>query len=213
MKGNKNTMRKSALILLILLCLVACVSVVQADQPVPFAPMGNVTGNYDYSVGADDWQFNVNYPISSQDIVYPDWLFGMMIAFMFGAMCYGLYFMSKDPAPWVNVIACGVIIFGLGLSAALMAPLVGYTQVFHEILATGLPKPAYMIYVSEIVVYTMGTWVSWACYGIAVGGGFLFIVAGFLLQMKQARVITNQVQQEKIMGGEIDFRTKEKRGR
>jgi hypothetical protein len=198
---------------MVFLCLVACVSVVQADLPVPFAPLGNVTGSYDYSIGSDDWYINTNFPISSQDIVYPDWLFGMMLAFMFGTICYGLYFMSKDPAPWVNVIACGIVMFGLGLSAALMAPLVGYTQVFHQIINIGTVKPVNLIYVNEIVVYTMGTWISWACYGIAIGGGLLFVIAGFLLQMKQARVITNQVQQEKIMGGEIDFRTKEWRGR
>jgi hypothetical protein len=183
---------------------------VQADQIVPFAPLGNVTGSYNITQGNDTWYMNTNFPISSQDVVYPDWLFGMLLAFMFGAMCYGLYFMSKEPAPWVNVIACGMLIFGLGISAALMAPLVGYTEVFHQIFQGNFNN---YVYVNEIVVYTMGTWISWACYGLAIGCGLVFVIAGFLLQMKAARAVTNQVQQEKIMGGEIDFRTKEKRGR
>jgi hypothetical protein len=193
---------------------------VQADQVVPFAPLENVTGNYTFSQGNNDiWEINTNFPISSQDIVYPDWLFGMMIAFMVVTIYFGLIFMSRDPAPWVNVMACGVLIFGLGLSAAMMAPLVGYTQLFHQIVpsvANGgvvMPNITNTVYVNEVIVYTMGTWISYACYGVAIGGGFIFIVAGFLLQMKAARVITNQVQQEKIMGGEIDFRTKERRGR
>lgn len=203
-------MRKSALVLLILLCLISCVSFVHADQSVPFAPMGNVTGNYTYTIGADNWQFTTNYPVSSQDVVYPDWLFGMMLVFIVVTVYFGLIFISKEPAPWVNVIACGILIFGLGLSAAMMAPLVGYTQVFHQIVQLNYTNT---VYVNEVVVYTMGEWTSWACYGIAIGGGFVFTVAGILLQMKAARAKTNAVQQERIMGGEIDFRTKEPRGR
>ncbi len=212
-------MRKTPFVLLLLICVVACISVVQASQTVPFAPPGNVTGNYSYYQGNDFWEVNTNFPMSSQDIVYPDWLFGMMIAFMVVTIYFGLIFMSKDPAPWVNVIACGVLIFGLGLSAAMMAPLVGYTQLFHQVVPTVanggvvVLNTTNTIYVNEIVVYTMGSWISYACYGIAIGGGFVFIIAGLLLQMKAARVVTNQVQQEKIMGGEINFRTKENRGR
>ena len=202
-------MRKSALVLFIFLCFIACISIVQADQPVPFAPLGNVTGNYTFAQGNDNWIVNTNFPVSSEDVIYPDWLFGMMIAFMVITVYFGLVFISKDPSPWVNVIACGVLIFGLGLSAAMMAPLVGYTQLFHQVVP-GTPNT---VYVNEIVVYTMGSWISYACYGIAIGGGLLFVITGLLLQMKATQAVTNQVQQEKIMGGEIDFRTREKRSR
>lgn len=212
-------MRKPPFVLLIILCLIACVSVVQADQIVPFAPLGNVTGSYTLSQGNDFFQVNTNMPIASQDIVYPDWLFGMMLAFIVITVYFGLVFMSRDPAPWVNIIACGILIFGLGLSAALMAPLVGYSQVFHQVIpitdASGavILNQTNTVYVNQVVVYTMGTWISWACYGIAIGGGFIFVVAGFLLQMKEARRISNAVQEEKIMGGEINFRQRESRGR
>jgi hypothetical protein len=212
-------MRKPALILLVLLFLIACIPVVQADQIVPFAPPENVTGNYVYHQGNDLLQVNTNFPISSQDIVYPDWLFGMMLGFIVITIYFGLVFMSRDPAPWVNIIACGVLIFGLGLSAAMMAPLVGYSQVFHQVIVTTDECGATVInstntvYFNHVIVYTMGVWISYACYGIAIGGGFIFVVAGFLLQMKEARRIANEVQQEKIMGGEIDFRQKERRGR
>lgn len=202
-------MRKSALFLLIFLCLITCISVVQADQEVPFAPPSNVTGNYTYQQGLDTWQVNTNFPMSSQDIVFPEWLFGMMLVFMFATICATLVFASREPAAWVNVIACGMILFGLGLAAGMMGPLVGYTEVFHQIIAGATSNT---VYVNEIVVYTLGAWIGWACYGIAIGG-LVLSIAGLLLQMKAARAITNQVQQEKIMGGEIDFRQKENRGR
>lgn len=201
-------MRKPALILLIVLCLAICVSIVQADQPLPFSPPGNVTGNYTYMQGNDSWQVNTDFPISSQDIVYPDWLFGMMLAFIFVTICFGLVFISKDPAPWVSVIACGVIVFGLGLSAAMMAPLVGYTEVYHQVISGTLSNT---VYVNEIVVYTMGSWIGWGCLGLAIGGGLIFIIAGFLLQMKQARKIANQVQAEKIQAEEFDFRHRDRK--
>jgi type IV secretory pathway VirB2 component (pilin) len=127
---------------------------------------------------------------------------------MFGAICYGLYFMSKGPEQWVMVLACGVVLFGLGLSAAMMAPFVGYTQVFHQVIQGNL---ANTVYVNEIIVYTMGEWTSRACWGIAVGGGFLFMIAGFLLQTKQARAIANKVQAERIQAEEIDFRKRDRK--
>jgi hypothetical protein len=205
-------MRKSAFFLLILICLVTCVSVVQADQPLPFAPLGNVTGEYVYNYGEDIWEIGTNFPLSSQDVVYPEWLFGMMIVFVIITIYFSLIFMSREPAAWVSVIACGILIFGLGLSAALMAPLVGYTEVFSDVLHATQIKGNNTVYVNEIIVYTMGPWTAYAGYGIAVGG-LIIVIAGFLLQTKAARKIANDVQQEKIMGGEIDFRNKERRGR
>lgn len=201
-------MRKSGLILLIIVCIISGIPVVSADQELPFAPLGNVTGSYNMTQGNATWQINTDFPISSQDVVYPDWLFGMMLAFIFGTICLGLVFISKDPAPWVSVIACGVVVFGLGLSAAMMAPLVGYTEVFHQVIQG---NPGDTVYVNEIVVYTMGSWIGWACYGLAIGGGLIFIIAGFLLQMKQARVIANKVQEEKIQAEEIDFRKRDRK--
>ena len=207
-------MKKPALILLILLCFVICIPSVQAGQVLPFSPPGNVTGNYTYAQGNDFFEVNTNFPISSQDVVYPDWLFGMMLVFIVITVYFGLMFIAKDPAPWVNVIACGVLIFGLGLSAAVMAPLVGYTQVFHQVIplvsasgATAL-NSTNTVYVDEIVVYTMGIWTSYACYGIAIGGGFVFMIAGVLLQMKQARLIANAAQAERIKEAE-DYMTPE----
>ena len=104
-------------------------------------------------------------------------------------------------------MACGVLVFGLGLASAEMAPLVGYTQVFHQIIPQGA---ANLVYINEVIVYTMGTWIAYACWGIAIGGGFVFMVAGMLLQMKQARVISNMVQAEKIQAEEIDFRKRDR---
>ena len=205
------------LILLTLLCSLFCIQFVQADQTVPFAPPSNVTGAYDYHQGNDFWEVNTNFPMSSQDVVYPDWLFGMMIVFIVVTVYYGMYFIQKDPAPWVNVIACGVLIFGLGLSAAMMAPLVGYTTVFHQVVplvtsngATAL-NSTNTIYVNEVIVYTMGIWVAYACYGIAIGGGFIFMVAGLLLQMKAAGKKADETRAERIRVEEIDFREREPR--
>ena len=196
-------MRKPALILLILLCFAICIPLVQAGQTLPFSPLGNVTGNYTYYQGNDFFEVNTNFPLSSQDVVYPDWLFGMILAFIMITVYFGLIFIREVPAPWVNVIACGVLIFGLGLTAAMMAPLVGYTQVFHQVVpfvgaggATAL-NSTNTIYVNEIIVYTMGVWTSYACYGIAIGGGLLFIIAGFLLQMKEAKRIADIEQAQK----------------
>jgi hypothetical protein len=206
-------MRKSALLLLIFFCLVTCVSFVQADQPVPFEPPGNVTGNYTYQQGGDTWNVNTNFPTSSQDVVYPTWLFGLIIVFMVITIYFGLVFISTDPAPWVAVIACGVFVFGLGLTAAMMAPLVGSITTFQQVDTSGTATGANTVHISTLINYTMSPWISYACYGIAVGGGLLFIIAGFLLQMKEARRRANEAQAEKIMGGEIDFRQREKRSR
>jgi hypothetical protein len=85
----------------------------------------------------------------------------------------------------------------------MMAPLVGYTQVFHQVVplvgsggATAL-NSTNTVYVNEIIVYTMGTWAGWACYGLAVGGGFIFVVAGLLLQMKEAKRVADAEQAER----------------
>ena len=142
----------------------------------------------------------------------------MIIAFIFGIICIVLYFITKDPAPWVSVIFCGIIIFGLGLSAATMAPLVGYSELFHQVVPQVLTNGSTalnstnLVYVNEVIVYTFGSWVGYACYGLAMGG-FIIAVAGLLLQMKEARRIANAVQAERVMGGEIDFRRQEPRGR
>ena len=202
-------MKRAHSILLILLLSLICIPFVQADQTVPFLPPGNVTGNYTYQQGTDTLKINTNFPVSSQDVVYPDWLFGTMLVFIVITIYYGLYFISLDPAPWTNVIACGALVFGLGLAAAEMAPLVGYTQVYQQVLA-GTPN---VLYVNEVVVYTMGTWIAYACYGLAIGGGFIFMVAGFLLQMKAAGKKADETRAERIRVEEIDFREREPRGR
>ena len=206
-------MRKFALILLVLLCFLTVVPLAQArvvSQDLPFSPPSNVTGNYNYSQGNDLWEVNTNFPLSSQDVVFPEWLWAMLLAFIVITVYFALVFIGRDPAPWINVMACGILVFGLGLADAMMAPLVGYTQVFHQIVPIA-NSTANMIYVNEIAVYTLGPWTGWACLGIGVGGGFILFVAGVLLQMKQARVIANMVQAEKIRVEEIDFRTKESR--
>lgn len=196
-------MRTPPLILLLLLCCIVVIPFVQADQIVPFAPMGNVTGNYTLSQGNDVWRVNTNLPMSSQDVVYPEWLFGMMLAFMVVTVYFGFVFISRDPAPWVTVIACGLLIFGLGLAAGEMAPLVGYTEVFHQIVPTAgsggtiTLNATNTVYVNEVIVYTMGTFTSWACYGIGVGAGLIFMITGFLLQMKVAKVVTDAAQAQK----------------
>jgi hypothetical protein len=214
-------MRKSVLVLLGLLCLVICSPMVQAGvigQTVPFAPPSNVTGAYVYFQGHDFWQVTTNFPINSQDVVFPEWLFGTLVVFMFATICAALVFVARDPAPWVNVIICGMILFGLGLSAGAMTPLVGRTEVFYQVVPLvgnngAIPlNSTNTIYVNEVIVYSLGPWVAWACYGIAIGG-FILAIAGLLLQMKAARKIANDVQQEKIMGGEIDFRVRERRTR
>jgi len=200
-------MRGPPLILLVLLCCLVAIPFVQADQVVPFLPPGNVTGAYQYSQGNDFWEVNTNFPMSSQDVLYPEWHFGMMLAFIVIILILVLIFISKVPAPWGSVIFCGMLIFGLGLAAAEMAPLVGYTEVFHQVIATAGSNGAITlnatntIYVNEIIVYTMGTWIGYACYGIAVGGVVL-AVAGLLLQMKEARRVADAEQAEKNAAAE-----------
>jgi hypothetical protein len=201
-------MRKLPLILLILLCCLIAIPFVQADQIVPFLPLGNVTGNYTFSQGNDLLEINTNFPLSSQDVVYPEWLYGMMIAFILGISCFGIWIIARAPDQWVCVIACGILIFGLGLAAAEMTPLVGYSEVFHQIVPTTGSSGSITlnatntIYVNEVVVYTMGTWAAHACWGIAIGGGFIFMVAGFLLQMKEAKRVADAEQSERIRDAE-----------
>jgi hypothetical protein len=202
-------MRKSAAFLLILLSLLSCIPCVQADQIVPFAPPGNVTGNYTFQQGNDIIQMNTNFPINSQDIVFPEWLFVLFLIFIFVTICLGLIFFLKGPEAWVNVMACGVIILGLSLTAGMMAPLVGSTQVFHQVVPVA--NSTTTIYVNEIIVYSLGSWIGWGCYGLAVAGFAVFIVSGYLLQMKQARIIANKVQAEKIQAEEIDFRKRDRK--
>ena len=200
-----------------------CISFVQAagtvmrGQEVPFAPPDNVTGSYLYSQGNDILELNTNFPISSQDIVFPEWLFGLLIVFMVITCYFGIVFISKEQLPltWVSVLACGALIFGLGLTAAMMAPLVGYSQVFHQVVpqvASGGATPVNAtntIYVNEIIVYTFGPWVAYACYGIAIGGGIIFMIAGFLLQMAEAKRVADAVQSEKNRDAEDYMRTEQ----
>jgi hypothetical protein len=210
-------MRKSTPLILILLIMAICVPCVQATQILPFAPPANVTGSYEYSQGNDNLELFTNFPISSQDIVFPEWLFAMILIFIFVTICLGLAFFLKGPEAWVNVLACGIIIFGLGLTAAMMAPLVGSSHVYQQVIpylganGASLPNSTNTIYVHQVIVYTLGTWVSYGCWGLAIGGGFIFAIAGVLLQMKQARIIANKVQAERIQAEEINFRARDRK--
>jgi hypothetical protein len=87
----------SAVLFLILLSLVICIPCVQADQPLPFAPPGNVTGNYTFQQGKDTFQVNTNFPINSQDIVFPEWIFILILIFIFATICLGLIFFLSGP--------------------------------------------------------------------------------------------------------------------
>ena len=201
------TMRKPLLILLALFFCLAASPFVQADQVVPFFPPNNVTGNYTFSQGNDIMELNTNFPISSQDIVYPEWLFALMVIFIFITILISMFFVAKNPAPWVPVIACGIFIFCLSLAAGEMVPLVGYTQVFHQIIPTSAANGSVSlnatntIYVNEVIVYTQGLWEMWALRGLAIIG-FIIAIAGFLLQMKEAKRVTDAEQAQKIRDAE-----------
>jgi len=168
------------------------------DQPVPFAPMGNVTGAYQIYQGNDFWDFNTNMPLSSQDVVYSEtiWLavIGIGIAFLFLAVVFVSF---ADSVPWIAMLICGCITWGTEFAAAYMTPYVGYTQVFHQVIATAASNGAIVlnatntIYINEVVVYTQGQFAAYACWGLGIAG-FIMVVAApcFALGWLHARGIS-----------------------
>lgn len=167
-----------------------------ADQPVPFAPLGNVTGNYTLTQGIDTMKINTNMPVSSQDIVYSETVWETIIligiAFLFLAVIFASF---ADSVPWISMLMCGVITAGTEAAAAYMTPYVGYTQVYQQIIATASSGTvtlgsANTLYVNEVIVYTQGIFAAYACAGLAMAGVVVIIAAvGFEYGWLHARGI------------------------
>ena len=156
------------------------------DQPVPFAPMGNVTGAYQIYQGNDFWDINTNVPITTADNCYPEevWLtiIGISIAFLFLAT---VFIARSESVPSIAITICGIVTFGMGLVASEMAPLVGYVKTFSQVIATVGSNGAVTlnatntIYVNSVIIYTTSPWMSYSCWGIAAAG-FVVAIAGVL---------------------------------
>lgn len=170
-------MVRSVLILsMVLIALLLLPGIAAADQPVPFAPMGNVTGNYTLTQGSDTWYVNTNMPLSSGDAVYPEVLFYLMVLIGVAFLVTAVVFVSfADHVPSIGLLMAGMIIFGDELAASFMTPLVGRIDVFSQVVA-GTPN---LVYVNEVVVYTLSPSFAYACWGLAIAG-FIVAVAGVL---------------------------------
>jgi len=169
-------MRKIPLIILVsLLFLVGCA---MADQAVPFAPLGNVTGNYTLSQGNDIMEINTNMPLSSSDVVYSEVLWYIIILIGVAFLVLAAVFVARsDNVPSIAILMCGVITAGVEAAAAYMTPLVGYAQVFSQVIPTVAANGAYIlnssntIYINHVIVYTEGIFAAYACGGLAIAGG------------------------------------------
>ena len=114
------------IVVTVLFALFLLPGIVAADQTLPFTPMGNVTGNYTLQQGNDQWIVNTNIPLSTEDICYPMvvWLILVLIgvSFIFLAV---IFIARSDNVPSIAILMCGIIAFGIGYAASVMAPLVG----------------------------------------------------------------------------------------
>ena len=165
-------------ILIIALCaLLFLPGIAAADQPTPFAPMGNVTGNYSFIQGTDNVVVNTNIPVSTEDVCYPEeiWILIVLsgIAFIFLA---AVFVARSDNVPSIAILMCGMIAFGLGYAASEMAPLVGRVDTFSQVVQGASSNS---IYLSSMVVYTTSPWMSYACWGIGIAG-IIVAIAGVL---------------------------------
>jgi len=172
--------------LLVLLALTILCLPAMADQVVPFAPLQNVTGNYTLSQGNDLWEINTNIPLSSQDIVYPEVFWEIIILIGFAFIFLAIIFVARsDSVPSIAILMCGTFTLGAGYVASKMAPLVGYTQVFHQVVPTTGSSGSIAlnatntVYVNAIIVYTQGPWSAYACWGLGTAG-FIIMIAGAL---------------------------------
>ena len=170
--------------ILILTCLVLLCVPAMADQAVPFAPLGNVTGNYTLYQGNDFWQISTNVPISSQDVVYSETIWDIIILIGVAFLFLAVVFVSlSDSVPWIAMLMCGFVTFGTELVAAEMTPLVGYTHVFQQIIPTTgasgqiVLNTTNSVYINEVIVYTQGQFAAYACWGLAMAGIIVAIAA------------------------------------
>jgi len=172
----------------LLLSLVFVCGIAMADQVVPFSPPANVTGNYTYHQGNDYWSVNTNFPLSSQDVVYPEALYYLIVTIGFAFLAISAVFIARsDTVPSIAIMMCGLISMGMGYAAAEMAPLVGYSQVFQTVVPSAATSGVYVvnatstIYVNHIIVYTMGVFAGYAGIGEGVAGFVVF--AGGVLSL------------------------------
>jgi hypothetical protein len=172
--------------IIVLLAAFLLPGIVAADQPLPFAPLGNTTGAYEIYQGNDWWEINTNIPITTADNCYPEevWLaiVGIGVAFIFLAV---VFIARSDNVPSIAILMCGFIAFGVELVASEMAPLVGYIQTFNQVIPTVGSSGAVTlnatntVYLNNIIIHTASPWMSYACWGFAVTG-VIIAIAGTL---------------------------------
>ena len=146
--------------------------------------MGNVTGNYTLQQGNDQWIVNTNIPLSTEDICYPMvvWLILVLIgvSFIFLAV---IFIARSDNVPSIAILMCGIIAFGIGYAASVMAPLVGEVRTYLDVLPSStsgvVANLTNTVYLNTVIVYTASPWMSYACWGIGAAG-FVIAVAGVL---------------------------------
>lgn len=172
------------IVVTVLFALFLLPGIVAADQTLPFTPMGNVTGNYTLQQGNDQWIVNTNIPLSTEDICYPMvvWLILVLIgvSFIFLAV---IFIARSDNVPSIAILMCGIIAFGIGYAASVMAPLVGEVRTYLDVLPSStsgvVANLTNTVYLNTVIVYTASPWMSYACWGIGTAG-FVIAVAGVL---------------------------------
>jgi hypothetical protein len=169
------------------------IPLVSADQPVPFAPLGNTTGSYELYQGNDFWEVNTNIPLSQQDVCYPEVLFYLIVLIGVLFLAISAVFIARfDSMTWIAMMFCGAIAMGVEYAAAEMSSLVGYSKVFSQVIATVGSNGAVTlnatntIYVNHIIVYTIPQSFAYACWGLGTAGLLVFF-AGFLLMFSWAK--------------------------
>jgi uncharacterized membrane protein len=170
--------------LLVLVAVLFLCGVVFADQPTPFAPLSNVTGNYTIYQGNDWWEITTNMPLTSQDTVYPETLFYIIVLIGVAFLFLAVIFISLNThVPSIAILMCGFVTFGTELAAAKMAPYVGYSQLFSQVVptmtnSTVAVNATHTVYLNHVIVYTLSSSFAYACWGLCVAGGVVAIAGG-----------------------------------
>lgn len=168
-------MRSSLIPGLLLLMILTIPASVTADQPLPFSPLGNVTGNYNLTQGNDTWIVNTNMPLSNEDVVYPEVLFYLIVIIGIAFLILATVFISfSDHVPSIAILMSGILTAGCEAVAAVMSAKVGRIDTFSQVIA-GIPN---VIYTNQIVTFTLSPQFAYACAGLAVAGAIVAIAGG-----------------------------------
>ena len=163
-------MRISSLLLLLLVFVV-----ISPALAGPVSPYSGVMQNFTNTNGTVPVQILINVPISTEDVVYPEWVFVLLGVIGASFLIYSATLIARpDTIPSISMMYSGIISFGIFAALAIMSPLVGYTSVFSSVVNG-------TAYITQTVVYSMSPWMAWGCWGMALAG-FVVLIAGVLSQ-------------------------------